>query len=81
MSYSGTSSVARIGIRPLLLALVAVALLPAFLLVLQNYRQVRLDAQEGLKVELQTVAVLAQSGQENVVAGVRNILEIGRAHV
>jgi signal transduction histidine kinase/ActR/RegA family two-component response regulator len=75
MSYSGTSSVARIGIRPLLLALVAVALLPAFLLVLQNYRQVRLDAQEGLKVELQTVAVLAQSGQENVVAGVRNILE------
>ncbi len=75
MSHSDTSSVARIGIRPLLLVLVAAALLPAFLLVLQNYRQARLDAQQSLKVELQTVAVLAQSGQENVVAGVRNILE------
>lgn len=65
----------RIGIRSLLLVLVAISLLPAFVLVVLNYRQDVAEAELSLRTELQTVSVLAQSGQESVVAGVRNILE------
>ncbi|AOF86553.1 sensory box protein [Hydrogenophaga sp. RAC07] len=65
----------QIGIQSLLLLLVGMSLLPGFFLVAQNYRQARADAEQNLKLELQSVSVLAHSGQENVVAGVRNILE------
>lgn len=65
----------RIGIRSVLLLMVGMALTPGFFLTLQNYWQGRQAAEQNLRIELQTLGVLAQSGQQNVVAGVRNILE------
>lgn len=44
-----------------------ISLLPVFLVVLQNYRQAPTDAEQNLNRELQSVAVLAQSGQELLI--------------
>lgn len=65
----------RMGMRGLLLVLVALAVLPALLMALINYREDRRLATEAVRQELTTVAQVAQAGQEAVVGGVRNMLE------
>lgn len=65
----------RIGMRSLLLLLVALSVLPALVLAVLNYQEDRQLATEAVRQELATVAQVAQVGQEAVVGGVRNMLE------
>lgn len=63
------------GMRSLLLLLVAMAVLPALVMAVLNYREDRRLAAEAVRQELAAVAQVAQAGQEAVVGGVRNMLE------
>lgn len=65
----------RIGMRGLLLMLVALAVLPALWLAWLNYREDLVLAEDQVRQELAAVAQVAEAGQEAVVSGVRNMLE------
>lgn len=67
--------ITRMGMRSLLLLLVAMAVLPALVMAVLNYREDRRLATEAVRQELATVAQVAQVGQEAVVGVVRNMLE------
>lgn len=64
-----------IGIRGLLLLLVVIAIAPGLGMAFYDFHESRDESLENARRELSTVAELAQAGQENVVAGVRNILD------
>lgn len=68
-------AIQHIGVNRLLFLLVLVAILPGLALVIYNHRQATQEAKTYIRDEVKTAATLAQASQENIVSGVRSLLE------
>lgn len=68
-------AIQHIGVNRLLLLLVLAAILPGLAMVIYNYRQATQEAKTYIRNEVKIAATLAKVSQENVVSGVRNLLE------
>jgi PAS domain S-box-containing protein len=75
-SFGGLSmSTPRIGVKRLLFLLVLVAILPSLGMVIYHYHEGKEEAKTRVRDDVKQALTLAQAGQENIIAGVRAVLE------